>query len=204
MHGRADPARPTPCWRFCVNINDIAPSVDEPVVSVRSPVCGPAATSSSIEPNGGRLRSFFCNHHMQQFRQNYDGRVLDERVKSNLSPKILTATVDAPEDTAEMPAPKAIELVNHFVQFDRWSHEVLGIETIRDTRRASMARSLRSAYPGSQQSPTELVCGSALPGLKPWCWADQWQRLKLWKHRGNWPGQEGCDQMLASRLHVSR
>ena len=131
--------RPT-AWQYCVGVNNIPSTTSSDWLmncarTTGGPVCNLLRynTTAGAESRSWATVQFYCAADAERFQQQCNGRMIGgRRIEIGALPKSLTSSTGDEMERNQLPATKAIELVNHLLGFNGWSSEVLEIVAIED------------------------------------------------------------------------
>ena len=131
---------------FCVSVSGLAPTLEvSKLNSYLIEMGGPVWSLVVHEGAGGRrwaMAFFYCESDCERCRHQCDGLVLaGMRLSTQRLTKLRSA--DHPAAGREgIPASKAIDLMNHYVGFNRWSSELLHVGPAADADGATSGTDL--------------------------------------------------------------
>ena len=132
---------------FCVCISGLSPTLEVSKLQnylreMGGPLWNFVVQQEDSDEDGKRrwaMAFFFCESDCERCRQQCDGLVLaGMRLNAKRATK-LRGNSNPAAGRESVPSAKAIEVMNHYVGFNKWSSELLSVELTEDRKQASAA-----------------------------------------------------------------
>ena len=128
---------------FCISLSGLSPTLEvSKLESYLRELGGPVWSLVVHENSEGQrwaMAFFYCESDCEKCRQQCDGLVLAGRTLSTRRLTKLRGSSHPAAGREGIPASKAIDCINHYVGFNQWSSELLGLTPAMDARAANAA-----------------------------------------------------------------